>query len=504
MSDKRDLIFISYAHQDRSMAAMLHEECVKQGWSVFWDDKLRNGDDWPEELENKLLEVKCVIVLWSKKAAKSPWVKAEADHARSRQVLVSARLDDTKLPVDYQNFQTDDLTNWQLGVPPPGVVRIFEKVRGLVDDTFIATDRTVKDNDIRRAGHHARTEHISISSHDSDRDTILNQLIDEPEEVRTYIVDGYRELEAAQTAAREDLNDGAPAVHYASAAAHFRNALDAIGAKRSRIARDGRSIEYFLIMEQANSLAFSETKRGQKHEEAIQLFRRLADDKRYRQDPPVHFRLGCALARSDRDRAKIQEAIRCFSKARTLAEASRERDGLVSEGQWLHFEIAKQMGLCNFILSQDPKITPTRRKSYLNDAIEHTRHAVLRNRPEKDPSDLVAFTVIKATGNLIYLLAQRLREGFGQQGDADDIASLIATLTDKDFWPVVGNQVRIIDSIAFGAATIGDWATAAHHAEANVENFTSMSKSQELDGTEIEMQARAGEISFFARRSLAM
>ena len=42
-----------------------------EGWTVWWDPKLRAGDDFDEVIEKVLDESRCVIVLWSKMSLKS-------------------------------------------------------------------------------------------------------------------------------------------------------------------------------------------------------------------------------------------------------------------------------------------------------------------------------------------------------------------------------------------------------------------------------------------------
>ncbi len=201
---------------------------------------------------------------------------------------------------------------------------------------------------------------------------MISKLDDMPEEVQLAIQNGYSELNAAQHAARYNLNDRVPGTHYASAAAHFQTALLALGPAKLRPARDGRSIEYFLSMERANSLAFSEPGREERsdpQQEAIDIYTRLSHDRRYAKDAPVHFRLGCALSRGSRTEEAIAKAVRALRKAHTLAsEADADAglsDQLLSEGRWIYAEIAKQLGVCNYLLSALPGVTPRRRKKYL-------------------------------------------------------------------------------------------------------------------------------------------
>jgi adenylate cyclase len=55
---------------------------------------------------------KAVIVLWSAEAAKSQWVRAEADAARVAGTLVQASLDGSVPPMPFNQIQCADLQRW--------------------------------------------------------------------------------------------------------------------------------------------------------------------------------------------------------------------------------------------------------------------------------------------------------------------------------------------------------------------------------------------------------
>ena len=70
-------IFISYKRQEQSIARTLASALEKQGWTVWWDPKLRAGERFDDVIEQELQRCKCVIVLWSKRAVKSNYIKDE-------------------------------------------------------------------------------------------------------------------------------------------------------------------------------------------------------------------------------------------------------------------------------------------------------------------------------------------------------------------------------------------------------------------------------------------
>lgn len=105
-------IFISYARDDQQHARALADELTRSGYSVWWDQRIGAGDDFSRDIERELSLAKAVIVIWTDSAARSHWVKDEADSARRRGVLVPLRFDDSEPPLGFRQFQTIDFSAW--------------------------------------------------------------------------------------------------------------------------------------------------------------------------------------------------------------------------------------------------------------------------------------------------------------------------------------------------------------------------------------------------------
>jgi TIR domain len=105
-------IFISYKREDRRLIERLVEIVSAQGWSVFWDPQIVPGEaNWDMLLERKLKAAKCVLVAWSEQAAGSYYVRTEAHHGRSRDVLVAVTFDGS-VPATFALAQTVNLSGW--------------------------------------------------------------------------------------------------------------------------------------------------------------------------------------------------------------------------------------------------------------------------------------------------------------------------------------------------------------------------------------------------------
>jgi hypothetical protein len=105
-------VFISYAREDRDRAHKLAGALEARGWSVWWDPKIQAGQSFDETIERELETADCVVVLWSEHSIVSEWVKNEASAALARGVLIPARIDDIKLPLEFRRRQAAELVGW--------------------------------------------------------------------------------------------------------------------------------------------------------------------------------------------------------------------------------------------------------------------------------------------------------------------------------------------------------------------------------------------------------
>jgi len=106
-------IFISYAREDRALAARIAGAIEAQGMSVWWDRRLDAGAEFSKDIERELKAAKAVVVAWSAAGAASPWVRDEAAFARNAGKLVSIRLDAQDPPLGFQQFHAADFSKWR-------------------------------------------------------------------------------------------------------------------------------------------------------------------------------------------------------------------------------------------------------------------------------------------------------------------------------------------------------------------------------------------------------
>lgn len=105
-------IFISYKREDQPVARRLADALEKEGWTVWWDPKLRADEHFDDVIEAALKESRCVVVLWSKGSVQSRYVHDEAVYAIEHNKFFPVVIDNVELPFRFRGFQTLDLKNW--------------------------------------------------------------------------------------------------------------------------------------------------------------------------------------------------------------------------------------------------------------------------------------------------------------------------------------------------------------------------------------------------------
>jgi len=138
-------VFVSYARPDEPQAKRVTEALRSLGHDVWRDDELPAHRPYSDVIEERLGSATAVVVLWSAEAAKSQWVRAEADTARNAGTLVQAVLDGTMPPLPFNQIQCADLSAWD-GQPDNAgwrkVVTSIEALAGEPTDKSSSQRRT--------------------------------------------------------------------------------------------------------------------------------------------------------------------------------------------------------------------------------------------------------------------------------------------------------------------------------------------------------------------------
>ncbi|MGH7017692.1 MAG: TIR domain-containing protein [Caulobacteraceae bacterium] len=125
-------IFISYARSSEEQAQRVGETLEALGYEVWRDEKLAAHETYAEMIERRLAESRAVLVLWSRDAVKSQWVRSEADRARAQGKLVQLNIDGSSLPMPFDQIQCADLVHWRGDPEAPGWRRALSSLSQLL------------------------------------------------------------------------------------------------------------------------------------------------------------------------------------------------------------------------------------------------------------------------------------------------------------------------------------------------------------------------------------
>lgn len=125
-------IFISYKREEQAIARKLANALERQGWTVWWDPKLRAGEHFDDVIEAALEEAKCVIVMWSGLSVQSRYVKDEATYALSLSKLVPVAIEEVKLPFRFAGIHAPQLTGWNGSEAAPEFRRLVEDISAII------------------------------------------------------------------------------------------------------------------------------------------------------------------------------------------------------------------------------------------------------------------------------------------------------------------------------------------------------------------------------------
>jgi len=123
-------VFMSYTRAEIESAKRIIDLLEKAGFKVWWDGLLEGGDAYLPTTEAALEGADCVVVLWSKTAVDSNWVRDEAQRGRERGCLVPLSLDGTMAPLGFRQIQLLDISAWNGSDDAPEARRIVHAVRG--------------------------------------------------------------------------------------------------------------------------------------------------------------------------------------------------------------------------------------------------------------------------------------------------------------------------------------------------------------------------------------
>jgi hypothetical protein len=126
-------VFISYSRHDRNRVRLIAEALAVEGFTVWWDPKIKPGTKWNALIRRELEGAACVVTCWTRSSAKSEWVLAETTAGANRRVPVPLMLQRCEPPIPFNMTQSADLTQWRGDGRDPERRAALERIRALVE-----------------------------------------------------------------------------------------------------------------------------------------------------------------------------------------------------------------------------------------------------------------------------------------------------------------------------------------------------------------------------------
>jgi len=106
-------VFVSYARGDQDLARIVAEQLSGAGFTAWWDSDLLPHNKFANVIEEEICAASAVIVLWSRAAIASSWVRGEAELARAQNKLIQVVIDHSQIPLPFNQYQAADLSTWR-------------------------------------------------------------------------------------------------------------------------------------------------------------------------------------------------------------------------------------------------------------------------------------------------------------------------------------------------------------------------------------------------------
>jgi TIR domain len=105
-------VFVSYSRKDAARVEMLVRAIEVHGLSVWWDRSLEQGSDFGSIISKEIAAANACVVCWSKDAAESQWVRAEAQEANELKKYTGVLIAEGRAPLPFNTLNNANLAQW--------------------------------------------------------------------------------------------------------------------------------------------------------------------------------------------------------------------------------------------------------------------------------------------------------------------------------------------------------------------------------------------------------
>lgn len=102
-------VFLSFKTEDIEIAKKFRDALVQTGYTVWFQEDLQCGHEWHGDIDTAIQGAGAIVVIWTSKSIKSPWVRHEASQAIARGNYAPVRVERLALESPYDRSQASDV-----------------------------------------------------------------------------------------------------------------------------------------------------------------------------------------------------------------------------------------------------------------------------------------------------------------------------------------------------------------------------------------------------------
>ncbi len=121
-------VFISHAQSTTALTRRIADGLRALDHTVWWDEEIPVHRPFQAVIEERLRAAKAVVVLWSRDALTSDYVRAEAEAGRVAGTLVQITADGSVPPLPFNMIQYADLNGWRGDVDAPNWRKVVASI----------------------------------------------------------------------------------------------------------------------------------------------------------------------------------------------------------------------------------------------------------------------------------------------------------------------------------------------------------------------------------------
>lgn len=151
-------VMVSYCREVAALVEKLVHAIEAHGVTVWWDRALEHGSEFGAEIEGQIQSASSVVVCWTPAAAKSRWVRGEADRAEALGKYSGVLLENCSLPIPFNTLNNANLRQWQGDADDLQFLQVLENVGRSLGRSDLADRASTRRRELERTESRLKAE----------------------------------------------------------------------------------------------------------------------------------------------------------------------------------------------------------------------------------------------------------------------------------------------------------------------------------------------------------